>query len=796
MEQITIYSCEHIKTIHSKNGFMIAIYRAESPVALPDGTAHRQFSVKGYNLPETAGIRYNITGKFEKYAKNNRWSLSAVTIEEVMPTATDGIIMYLKTLSGVGKKRATALFDAFGADIFRVMENEPEKLKTVKGFSERSVEKMLLDYAKRKTARELFQFLYKYRIHESKIMKVHSLFGENSIHFVKDDPFILYHMAGIAFRTVDSIRSDLGYPTTFRSRLKAGICEVLKQSEFGGELFDRRNEFPSFIYDAFLPEPIYNLAFNERELYLTSGTYIPEGVCYLMFLKLLCLPISLSDFRLLAEELMREKQVFIRAEDGEIRYYRWKTAAAEYQAAKKIAQLSTQGSGKESDLNALLDEIETMLYIVERKLQMKLSLEQEQAVKMALSNKVSIITGGPGTGKTSVEKSIIHCHKLLHPEEEILLIAPTGRAAKRMTETTGVPASTIHKALGLRADDDGNLIFADADIVLHQSLIIVDEASMIGSMLLATLLRHISERARIVFIGDVDQLPSIEIGAVLREMINSCLPVMRLTQTFRQASGSNIIVNAARINTGEKRLIYDTDFQLIEKSDSKEIQDVVVEQYLKLLRKYSDDEILVLSPFRKSTETGTNSLNLRLRDVLRPDITDETPYFEKKNTRFYLGDKVMFTKNTQDLTNGDIGIITSIFKGQDGYYVTCNFNDESIELQDDELMNLELAYAMTVHKSQGAEQKAVIMVADTAHRILLKRNLLYTGITRCKSTLILVGQKEAVDIAIDTQDSVYRRTMLGTLINRYCDQLRQSGKSGATKKKPSAQEQEQIALSI
>ena len=156
----------------------------------------------------------------------------------------------------------------------------------------------------------------------------------------------------------------------------------------------------------------------------------------------------------------------------------------------------------------------------------------------------------------------------------------------------------------------------------------------------------------------------------------------------------------------------------------------------------------------------------------------------------------MFTKNTQDLTNGDIGTITSIFKGQDGYYVTCNFNDESIELQDDELMNLELAYAMTVHKSQGSEQKAVIMVADTAHRILLKRNLLYTGITRCKSTLILVGQKEAVDIAIDTQDSVYRRTMLGTLINRYCDQLRQSGKSGATKKKPSAQEQEQIALSI
>lgn len=767
MEKIVLENCEHIKTIHSSGGFMVAIYRAEKSIRLPDGSHNRQICVKGYHLPETSGIRYQITGSFERYAKAGSWTLAALTVEEVMPTTADGIVMYLKTLAGVGKKRAGDLYRTFGDAIFDVMENEPERLSSVRGFKERSIQKMLLDYAKRKSARQLFQYLYPYHINERKIMRLHDLLGEGGLDAVKTNPFLLYDMISVPFRTADAVRNDLGLATTFPPRLRAGICEVLRQAEFGGELFDKRREFPAFIYDAFLPKPYYDLAFDDKELYLTSGTYIPEGVCYLMFLKLLCLPIPLTEFREYVVELIEQKRVYVRAENGEIRYYRWHTAQAEYQAAKKIAEmLHPVPSIRRKPV--LLEDIEKALRVVENSLQIKLSFEQEEAVKMALSQKVSIITGGPGTGKTSVEKSIISCHKMLHPAEGILLIAPTGRAAKRMAETTGVPASTIHRALGLRQSDEGEISFADESVMLDESLIIVDEASMMGSILLNTLLQHISTSARIVFIGDVDQLPSIEIGAVLREMIQSCVPVLRLTQTFRQANGSSIIVNAARINTGEKRLAYASDFQLVEKNTSLEIQQAAVELYLSLREKYTDDEISVLSAFRKNTETGTNSLNLLLRDVLRPEISENTPFFERKGLRFYEGDKVMYTRNTQQLTNGDIGTILSVVKGKEELLVKCSFNGEDIELQDEELSYLDLAYAMTVHKSQGSEQKAVIMIADKAHKILLKRNLLYTGVTRAKEVLYLVGQTQAVDMAIDTLDSVYRRTKLGALIDFYC----------------------------
>lgn len=769
MDNLTrINNCEHVKTILEKNGFVIAVYRVDPAILLPDNTSTRQLYIKGYSLPSHAGIRYDFTGKFEKYAKNNSWTFAASTFEEVVPTNADATLAYLKTLSGVGKKRASDLFKAFGLDIFHVMENEPEKLYSVKGFKAKAVEKMLLDYTKRKSARKLFQFLYKYRIPESKIMQLHTILGPQSLQIIQEDPFVMYDLLGLGFRTVDSIRSDLNLPLEFKPRLLAGLIEVLRQAEYGGELFDKRSPFPEFMYDAFLPEPLYRLAFNDKELYKTSGTYLPENVCYLMYIKLLCLPISFRDFRGMASELSKERKVFVRKYGNEMIYYRWPTARAEFQAAKKIADLLYLNEQMDEEKKTqACDQITKALSIVERKLQMKLSFEQEAAVKMSLMNKVSVITGGPGTGKTSVEKGIIKCHKILHPNEDILLIAPTGRAAKRMSESTGAPASTIHRALGLRQGSDGEMMPYDETEILPQTLIIVDEASMIGAFLLNTLLQHVSSRARIIFIGDVDQLPSIEIGAVLREIIASRVPVARLTQTFRQECGSNIIVNAARINTGEQRLVFADDFHLI-KASGMQMQETVVATYLELLRKYSDDEIVVLSPFRKRTETGTNNLNIKLREIMRPDITSSTPFFDRNGIRFFQGDKVMFTRNTAELTNGDIGTITAVVKTVDGIVVKCNFNDEEIELSDEDLFFLDLAYALTVHKSQGSEYKVVVVVCDTRHKVLLKRNLIYTAVTRAKEKLILIGEQDALNYAIRNEDSIHRRTLLGFLINNYC----------------------------
>lgn len=769
---ITISNCEFIKTLYDNYGFTLALYKAHDPIDKPDGKKERLLTVKGINLPVYKGLRYDFTGKFEKYKE--KWSFVADQVTEIAPSNRDAALAYLLTIKGVGKKKANDLLAAFGTSVFDVMEREPEKLYSLKGFTKKATDKILLDYSKRKLARKLFQFLYKYRVKDAKIMYINKKLGYDALEQIQEDPFVLYAIGGVGYTTAEAIAKDLDFPNDFRSKRKAAMLEVLKQAEYGGELFSTRTNFPQFMYEAFLPEGLYNLLLNKEELLKTSGTYLPEGICYLMLLKLLRYPVTFAEFRSLAKELTDDEWIFPRNLNGEVIYYRWQTAKAEFQSAKKIAELMYLSSQTTQLANEKrTEDISKALGIVEKKLQMKLSCEQEEAVKMALMNKVSVITGGPGTGKTSVEKGIIEAHRIMHPREGILLIAPTGRAAKRMSESTGAPASTIHKALSLIPSEDDGITYCSDVTPLPETLILVDEASMIGSYLLNSLLQRVSTKSRIVFIGDVDQLPSIEIGSVLKEMIASEVPVVKLTQTFRQASGSNIIVNAARINIGEKRLIYAEDFDFVEASSSQAAQDAIVDLFLEAHKTYDDDDIVVLSPYRKNTETGTNQLNLRLRQVMRPELeTQPIPSFKANGIDFYEGDKVMYTRNSEELTNGDIGKITSVISTSDGKVVKCSFNGAEVELSDDELLYLDLAYALTVHKSQGSEYKMVISVCDSHHKILLKRNLIYTAITRAKQKVVIVGDKKALSYAIDSVDSNTRRTLLAYAINNYLMQYK------------------------
>ena len=363
-----------------------------------------------------------------------------------------------------------------------------------------------------------------------------------------------------------------------------------------------------------------------------------------------------------------------------------------------------------------------------------------------------------------------------------------------MAESTGYPASTLHKALGLYSDfeDNGS---AGNTLNFEKGLVIVDETSMIGSYLFEKLASHITKGSRLIMVGDIDQLPSIETGAVLRELIDSkVVPITRLTKTYRQASGSSIITNAARIRSGEKRLEYNGDFEFSPDETSDDIARSVCSLVPRLIERYGEDEVMVLTAYRRKTSSGANELNLALRNTLRKDITEKTPYFERQGVRIYEGDKVMNTKNTEFLTNGDIGKVVKIVKSDETLSVTCVFDGQKVMLEDEEALTLELAYAMTVHKSQGSEAKAVVLVTDNAHRIMLKRNLFYTGVTRAKSRIMICGQLSAMHHAIDTVDSVYRRSQLGRLLRGYAE--KDSETSRPSKKKKENPKDMQVQMEI
>ena len=789
---------EYTYTVMENKDFSICKYKTKTPVTLPDGKVTEDITVKGYALPNMKKITYELCGEFEEYqnkhSKKTQFTFVVSAVREVIPTQAEAIVAYLVTLKGVGKALAAKMYNAFGKNIFDIIENEPQKLSEINGISKKKAEKIQLDYLNRNQGHELYMYLYRFGISAMQSSKIYKVLGPDAVSIVKENPYEILRVKGIGFKTADAIARRENFPKDFGPRIEAGILEVLQQNEKGGELFSKYSPLPAFVLDRFLRPEIFSLI-EENETYNTGNVYMHRGTCYLMTLKLLDLPLSEAKFDEVCMELHRTKRIFIAADKSKspddiekYKIYSFHPDMVGYKSAREIVKLM------KAPIKPCEDLLKT-IYDVEKKLSIVLSDEQQNAVKMAMENPISIITGGPGTGKTSVQKALIDVFKAYYPEEGILLCAPTGRAAKRMSESTGYPATTLHKALMLYADEDGECLQSQEEFFFSEKLIIVDETSMIGSFLLERLISHVTAGSRLVFVGDTEQLPSIEIGAVLRELINSKkVPLTRLTRTYRQASGSSIITNAARIKVGEKKLEFNSDFKLLADETSETIADTVCSVYPKLIEQFGEGEVMCLTAYRKKTASGSNALNNALREVMRKDITDETPYFETaggKGTRIYEGDRVMNTKNTEFLTNGDLGRVISIAKSDQSLIVTCEFDGQKISLEDEEVNSIELAYATTVHKAQGSEAKAVILVTDMAHQIMLKRNLFYTGVTRARQKLIIIGQPVALSKAISTLDSVYRKSQLGELIRFYSKEEKQA----ATKNTRKTEAQE-VQLSI
>ena len=403
----------------------------------------------------------------------------------------------------------------------------------------------------------------------------------------------------------------------------------------------------------------------------------------------------------------------------------------------------------------------------ERKLKIRLAPEQRDAVKMALSSKFCVITGGPGTGKTAVQKAILDLYREKYPEATIVCCAPTGQAAQKMKESSGLPASTIHKALCIKANPDGSLT---TGITLNADLILVDEVSMMDAFLAERLFAAVPPNARLVLVGDADQLPSVGPGAVLKDIISSgVVPVVRLDHVFRQSAGSRIATNARLIKHGNLSMEYGPDFMFFDSKDLAVSADIIENLYMQEVRKFGVDGVAFLTPFRHKTETSVDAMNARLQALVNPAAPGK-PEAVSGQLRFRLGDKVMQIKNYEQVNNGDVGYIIGITGPENEASVQIDFGDGRImEYENEQLKMLDLGYASTVHKSQGAQYKSVIMNLQCAHAIMLIRAIVYTAITRARLRLAIVGERKALCRAIRNTKADQRGTRLAQRIQDFIE---------------------------
>lgn len=638
------------------------------------------------------------------------------------PSDIIGIQKYLGSglIKGIGPAYATRIVEKFGADTLNIIDSTPDKLMDVKGLGKTRLDRIKICWEEQKIIREVILFLQTYGVSPSFAQKIFKTYGPLSIKKMKENPFRLAQdVFGIGFKTADDIASKMGISKTDPQRIDSGVEYVLSELSNNGHVC---YPFQDFLEEAEKMLEVQKSLIEERTASLKASqrielfdlVYGPSTVQFIWI-----------------------RSLFL----------------SEVGIAQEIRRLKNKPS--------CLREIDTekALEWVQKHLNIELAKNQQLAVKESFQEKLHIITGGPGTGKSTITNAILAIASKLTPK--ILLAAPTGRAAKRMSEITKKKAFTIHSLLEFDFKAGG--FKRNLKSPLDCDLIIIDEASMIDTWLMNSLLKAIPDHARVIFVGDIHQLPSVGPGNVLKDMIASrCVSVVMLTEIFRQAKGSSIITNAHKINQGdfpEIRNSTDSDFFFIE-SDSQEdvLKNIIQLATVRLPRKYNFhalNDIQVLAPMRKGM-IGIENLNLVLQDELNGKAE---PIF-RAGKKFAVGDKVMQIRNNykREVFNGDIGLIEKINTVDqemgvniDGRLVIYDFTD---------LDELVLAYAVSIHKYQGSESPCVIIPIHTAYFKLLYRNLLYTGVTRGKRLVVLVGTKRAIAMAVKNDEVKNRFTGL------------------------------------
>ncbi len=643
----------------------------------------------------------------------------ADNIEVHKPSSLEGIEKYLGSglIKGIGPYYAKCLVEKFGKKVFKVIENESERLTEAAGIGYHRAQQITANWQEQTKVREIMVFLQSHGVGTSRATRIHKTYGDEAIKVVTENPYRLANdVRGIGFVSADIIAKNLGIPADSLIRARAGVNFTLMEATASGHcalLYEELKRSAADLLD--LTEPVIE---NAIQAELEAGDLV-EG------------------------SINSSKAIFL---------------SAYYNHEKNIAsKLKSLAAGK-SNWQGI--DIDKAIPWVEKKLKVSLADKQKEAVEMVLENKVSVITGGPGTGKTTLVKSILTI--LAAKKIQIKLCAPTGRAAKRLAESTGKEALTIHRLL------EFNPAFAgfsfNAENPLDCDLLVIDESSMIDVTLMHSLLKALPISAALIIVGDVDQLPSVGAGQVLRDIIDSgLLTTVKLTEVFRQAAESKIISSAHLINQGEMPELKSSkevsDFYFIEARAGDDliakVNKVVKDRIPQRFKFNPTRDIQVLCPMQRGG-MGVRAFNVELQKLLNPS----SEFIEKYGQKYAVGDKVMQTINNYDkeVYNGDIGFITKIDLG--AQEITASFDSKQVEYATNDIDQLTIAYATTIHKSQGSEFLAVVMPLCMKHYMMLKRNLVYTGVTRAKKLLVIIGEEQALSMAITNDDSSHRLSKL------------------------------------
>lgn len=650
-------------------------------------------------------------GEWKHHAQYGR-QFEVKEFESRQPSDLVGIQRYLESglIKGIGPAYAERIVQQFGLETLRIIDANPDRLSEVEGIGPKRIEMIRSCWHEQKAIREVMIFLQSYGITPAYAQKIYKAYGDASVEKVKEDPFALARdIGGIGFKIADQIAQRIGIPAASATRIRAGVEHMLWELSNDG-----------------------HTCFPEKELGEVSA-------------QMLQVPIELVEQNI---EASVQDDVLVRQEG---RIWNKPFYHAETGSAKELERVKT------AECRLRQVDVEKALHWVEDRLHLKFAPEQQTAISRAIQDKIHIITGGPGTGKSTITRAILRISEKL--TDEILMAAPTGRAAKRMTEITGKKASTIHSLLEMDFQNGG--FKRNKENPLKCDLLIIDEASMIDTLLFYHLLKAIPSATRVILIGDIDQLPSVGAGNVLKDLIASqTIGVTRLTQIYRQAAHSKIVTNAHLINRGEfPEVMGGSDFKFIEHEAQEDILATIVELILqKLPSKYhfhKFEDIQVLAPMKRGM-IGTENLNVVLQKTLNPS---PTPLVRMGRT-FHVGDKVMQIRNDYEklVFNGDVGRILSI--DLPSQTLTVRFEDRRVDYGFSEIDDLILAYAVSIHKYQGSECPCIIIPLHMSHFKMLHRNLLYTGITRGKKLVILIGTKQAIGMAVKNDDVKNRHTGL------------------------------------
>ena len=727
---------------NDENGYTVAVMETET----------EYFTVVG-NLPQCVkGSRFRLTGIFKNHPTYGE-QFAFKEFEEIMPDDSDAIFDFLSSgiIRGVGKATARLLVRAFGDDTMRILEEEPQKLISVRGIGPKTAEKITQSYGEHRQFAAISVKLQGYGVTTAAALKLFRMYGQNAAALIEENPYrLVEEVRGFGFRKADAIAEKMGIESSSPFRIRSGIRYVL--SYFAGE----------------------------------GNTYMPRTELCESAGELLDLPAGLIMQEIIG--LAFNGIIKLDRLDGEEVCYLYPLYIAEQQVTRSIARISS------GSLKPLSTDKGNMIRQMESDTGLELSEQQKRAVNSSVSCGLSVITGGPGTGKTTIINAMIRIFK--QSGLSTAIAAPTGRAAKRIAETSGHYASTIHRLLEyFYYDEADEMRFGRTqDDPLDYDVIIVDEASMIDLMLMQGLTGAVRTGTRLILIGDADQLPSVGAGNVLRDLIESgCANVTRLTDIFRQAEESLIVVNAHKINNGEYPSYNekDKDFFFMERRSENEILDLIIELASKRLASYYGEidtlkDIQVLTPVRKGL-LGTVSLNTALQQALNPPAPGKN---ERRNGEriFREGDKVMQIKNNymigwrkrrdmsegQGIFNGDVGTIQRI--DHEDQTVTVVFDDERFVTYDfSGIDELELAYAVTVHKSQGSEFPIVVMPISWFPPVLATRNLLYTAVTRGKMAVVLCGSIRRLEAMVDNNRIRMRYSGLGKRLHFLNEMLEADG---------------------